>query len=53
MSKSIIEFTPILRVESDLTENQLDNLYGAIERLKRDLSYILSQFEERIKKLEG
>lgn len=52
-SESIVEFTPVNFTEGRNTEEKAQQIVNAIERLKRDLIYILSDFETRIDALEN
>ena len=53
MKQSIVEFTSIDFSEGKLSDEKIRICEEAIERLKRDLIYILMDFEERIKALEN
>ena len=53
MSKSIVEFTPVINLEDKGGESDFDTLYSSIQILKRDLVRILSDFEKRLKSLEA
>ncbi len=49
---SIVEFTPIDYTEGKNQEEKNELFFAALERLKRDLSFILSDFEKRLMALE-
>ncbi len=52
MKQSIVEFTPINFSEGKSNDEKIRICEEAIERLKRDLIFILSDFEQCIKALE-
>lgn len=53
MKQSIVEFTPIAFSEEKTVDEKIRLCEEAIERLKRDLTYILMNLEERIVALEN
>ncbi len=52
MRESIVEFTAIDTSNAKSSEDRSLQVQEAIERLKRDLYYILTEFEGRINALE-